>query len=60
MIAPKFPENEKERQKEVDKYELLDTLPEESYDNITTLMAYICDTPISLITLLYRDRNFLK
>lgn len=60
MIAPEFPENEKHRQLEVNKYQLLDTLPEESYDNITALMAYICDVPISLVTLLDRDRNFLK
>lgn len=60
MIAPKFPENEKQRQIAVEKYKVLDTLPEESYDNITNLISYICDTPISLITLLDKDRNFLK
>ena len=60
MIPPEFPENECDRQLAVNKYQLLDTLPEESYDNITALMAYICDAPISLVTLLDRDRNFLK
>ncbi len=60
MIAPKLPDNEKYRQISVEKYQLLDTLPEESYDNITALMSYICETPISLITLLDKDRNFLK
>ncbi len=60
MIAPELPFNEKQRQKAVEKYKLLDTLPEESYDNITALMSYICNTPISLITLLHKDRNFLK
>ncbi|WP_299436696.1 GAF domain-containing sensor histidine kinase [uncultured Aquimarina sp.] len=60
MIAPKFPENEKQRQIAVEKYGLLDTLPEESYDNITSIMSYICDVPISLITLMDKDRNFLK
>ncbi|MDY8137911.1 GAF domain-containing sensor histidine kinase [Aquimarina sp. 2201CG5-10] len=60
MIAPFLPQNEKERQAAVEKYQLLDTLPEESYDNITSLMSYICDAPISLITLLDKDRNFLK
>lgn len=60
MIAPEFPKNEKQRQAAVEKYKILDTLPEESYDNITALLSYICDTPISLITLLDNDRNFLK
>lgn len=60
MIPPKLPVNEKRRQFEVNKYQLLDTIPESSYDNITALMAYICDAPISLITLLDKDRNFLK
>ena len=60
MIAPELPINEKQRQEAVEKYQLLDTLPEDSYDNITALMSYICDAPISLITLLDKDRNFLK
>lgn len=60
MIKPELPKNEQERQQAVDKYNLLDTLPEESYDNITALMAYICDVPISLVTLLDKERNFLK
>lgn len=60
MIPPELPGNESLRQKAVEKYQLLDTIPEESYDNITALMAYICDVPISLITLLDQDRNFLK
>ncbi len=60
MIAPKLPDNEYERQKAVEKYMLLDTLSEEKYDDITRLASYICDSPISLITLLDKERNFLK
>lgn len=41
-------------------YHLLDTLPEKDFDNITALTANICDVPISLVTLLDADRNFLK
>ncbi len=51
---------EKKRQEAVDSYQLVDTLPEKSYDDITKIAAYICDTPISLITMLDYDRNFLK
>ena len=44
----------------VQSYHLLDTLPEKDFDNITALTASICDVPISLVTLLDSDRNFLK
>lgn len=60
MIAPKYPENEKLRQLALEKYQLIDTLPQESYDNITALISHICDTPISLVTLLDKNRNFIK
>lgn len=60
MIAPQSPKNEKERLQEVKSYSLLDTLPEQEYDDITELIADLCDTPISLVTLLDTDRNFLK
>ncbi len=60
MIAPKNPLNEKNRLEEVKSYSLLDTLPEKEYDDITALIATICDTPVSLVTLLDADRNFLK
>src|SRR5690606_20195240 len=60
MIFPKFPDNEKERIAELKKYNLLDTLSENDFDNITALIAAMCDVPISLITLLDSDRNFFK
>ncbi|MCW8980343.1 MAG: ATPase, partial [Altibacter sp.] len=60
MISPKAPYNEAERLAELHSYNLLDTLPEVDYDNITALIASICDVPISLVTLLDKDRNFLK
>ncbi len=60
MIAPPIPDNETKRQAAVEKYRLLDTMPEENYDNITSIISSICDAPISLITLIDKDRNFLK
>ena len=60
MIKPEFPDNEEDRLEAVKQYNLLDTLPESDFDNITSLVANICDVPISLITLLDTDRNFLK
>lgn len=60
MLIPKLPSNEQQRLQAVSKYNLLDTLPEEDYDNISKLVANICSVPITLITLLDRDRNFFK
>lgn len=60
MIKPQLPVNEKQRLEAVRSYNLLDTLPEKDFDNITALTASICEVPISLVTLLDADRNFLK
>jgi len=60
LIAPEFPIDEAQRLDAVHSYHLLDTLPERDLDNITALTANICDVPISLVTLLDADRNFLK
>ncbi|MAY22131.1 MAG: ATPase [Flavobacteriaceae bacterium] len=59
-MSPNLPANENARLSEVRKYQILDTLPEEEYDNITHIIATVCDVPVSLITLLDSDRNFLK
>ena len=60
MITPSLPLNENERLKALNGYHLLDTLPEEDFDNITYLASVICQTPISLITLIDKDRQFFK
>lgn len=44
--------NEKERLKALESYSIMDSLSEKEYDSITQLAAYICDTPISLVSLL--------
>lgn len=60
MERPKFPDNEQQRLNAVKSYNILDSLPEEDYDNITALVASICDMPIALIAILDSDRNFFK
>ena len=60
MIKPAVPPDEKHRLAAVRSYNLLDTLPEKDFDSITSLAASICDTPVSLITLIDSDRSFLK
>tara|TARA_R110002050_G_scaffold57866_1_gene130119 strand:- start:29251 stop:30453 length:1203 start_codon:yes stop_codon:yes gene_type:complete len=60
MITPIEPDNEKDRIKNLHSYSILDSLPETDYDNITTIAAEICGTPISLISLLDDKRQWFK
>lgn len=60
MPAANLPTNEQERLHNLYSYELLDTLPEKDYDDITKLASFICNTPVSLITLVDKDRQWMK
>lgn len=55
-----LPANENERLKALKSYEILNSLGEEAFDRITELASLICDTPISLITLLDENRQWFK
>lgn len=57
--ASLFP-REAERKQELDSYDLLDTEPESTFDNLTWLAAYICQTPSALITLVDSERQWFK
>lgn len=59
MNAP-LPENESERLRRLHSLEILDTLPEPSYDDITFLASEIAGTPISLVSLVDTDRQWFK
>ncbi|MBN3889530.1 MAG: sensor domain-containing diguanylate cyclase [Nostoc sp. JL31] len=55
-----LPDNEAERLKALVSYNILDTLPEQAFDDLTAIAAYICKTPIALITLVDSDREWFK
>ncbi len=59
MIAPK-PKNERHRLNILWQYEVLDTVPEEVFDDLTDLAAHICEAPIALISLVDEDRQWFK
>ena len=42
------------------RYRILDTEPEQAFDDLTLLAAQICETPIALITLLDEKRQWFK
>ena len=54
------PPNEKQRLKVLWQYDVLDTIPEEVFDDLTELAARICEAPIALITLVDEDRQWFK
>src|SRR5687767_6790656 len=60
MISAAQPLNESERLKELLSFEILDTEPENQFEEIVKLAAHICGTPISLITLLDDQRQWFK
>jgi GAF domain-containing protein len=59
MSAPS-PQHEKKRLAVLWQYEVLDTVPEEVFDNLTELAARICEAPIALISLVDEKRQWFK
>jgi len=59
MTTP-IPQNEKKRLKVLWQYEVLDTVPEEVFDDLTELAARICEAPIALISLVDEKRQWFK
>jgi two-component system, cell cycle sensor histidine kinase and response regulator CckA len=52
--------NETRRLKVLWQYDVLDTVPEEVFDDLTELAARICEAPIALISLIDEDRQWFK
>ena len=59
MIIP-VPRNEKQRLKILWQYDVLDTVPEEVFDDLTELAARICGAPLALISLVDENRQWFK
>ena len=59
MSAPKS-RNEAERLAALRRYEILDTAPEQMFDDLLGLAAHVCEAPTAMITLLDEQREWFK
>ncbi|MHC0063872.1 PAS domain S-box protein [Nostoc sp. UIC 10890] len=55
-----FPENESQRLQVLNEYQILDTPPEEVFDELAQLAANFCETAIALISLVDAEREWFK
>ena len=53
-------QSEQERLVRLKSYDVLDTLPEQEFDDLVRIAAEICDTPIALISLVDDRRQWFK
>lgn len=60
MQRPPLPQNESARLDSFCQYEILDTDPEDAFDDLTYLAASICDTPVALISLIDAEGQWFK
>lgn len=60
MKSPALPVDEKQRLVALHSYGLLDTPPEQTYDDITSLAVNLCEAPTALISFVDENRQWFK
>lgn len=59
-MTPSTPVDETQRQRALDALHIVGSLPEPAYDDIVKVAAAVCGTPMALVTLIDRDRQWFK
>lgn len=59
-MTPVSSNSEAARLQALREYQILDTEPEEAYENLAKLAALICDTPIALVSFIDEHREWFK
>ncbi len=60
MQQAQKPANEIERLEALVQYDILDSEPEEAYDNIVRIAAHICEVPVAIVSFIDKDRKWHK
>lgn len=60
MLTAPLPQDEEGRLAALQAHDLLDTLPEQDFDDLTALASRLCETPIALVSLVDRSRQWFK
>src|SRR6201998_54800 len=60
MAAPIMTPNDAARVSALQKYAILDSEPEQAFDDLTLLASYVCKAPIALISLIDENRQWFK
>lgn len=58
--AASLPHDEAGRLAALDEASILDTLPEQEFDDIVRIASLVCGTPVAIIGLIDRDRQWYK
>ena len=58
--VPAVPANEAQRLEALQRYDILDTSPEQAFDDLTMLASLICDAPVAMVNLIEDQRQWAK
>lgn len=60
IYSAPIPEDDADRVATLHSYAILDTLPEQGYDDVTAMAGYICEAPYSTVTFVDEGRQWFK